>query len=210
MKFTKESLQLYLIADSQYEDLLSKTKLALKAGVTCVQLRMKKESSRDFYNMGKKMQEICKSYHVPFIINDRVDIALALDADGVHVGHDDIPFFLIRQLLGKEKMIGMSASSIKEAKIVEKYKPDYIGAGALFPTLTKSDVHPLSLKDFQNICKSPLPVVGIGGITSKEITQVLKLGAFGVAVSSAILLSQNISDTVTQMKNNIFNTKGSF
>ena len=188
MKFSKEILKLYLIADACQPDLLAKTEEALKGGVTFVQLRMKDAESREFYDMALKMKKLCDAYEVPFVINDRIDIALAVDADGVHIGQGDIPLKIARKLLGADKIIGVTAKDRSEIQEAADDGADYIGSGALYSTQTKADCKTMPLAIFEELCKfSPIPIVGIGGITKERTLLVVNAGAAGVAVSSAIL-----------------------
>lgn len=188
MKFSKEMLEMYLIADACQPNLLAKTEQALKGGVTLVQLRMKDADSRDFYEMALKMKELCEEYQVPFVINDRIDIALAVGADGIHLGQSDIPAEVARRLLGPDQIIGITAKSKAEIDEAVKAGADYVGSGALYSTQTKADCKTMDLGVFAELCQfSAVPIVGIGGITRETAPFVIEAGAAGIAVSSAIL-----------------------
>jgi thiamine-phosphate pyrophosphorylase len=192
MSFKKECLRVYLVADSCQPELLEKTEAALKGGVTLVQLRMKEASGREFYEEALKMKKLCNVYGVPFVINDRIDIALAVGADGVHIGQSDLPASVARALLGDGKIIGVTAKNSAEILEAAKSGADYVGAGAFTFTATKTDAEMMTLEEFKGLSEmSPLPVVGIGGIAPQTAGQVIEAGAAGVAVSSAILGHSN-------------------
>lgn len=191
---------LYLVTDRSIlkgEDIFSATEKALKGGVTLVQLREKEISSLDFYNIALKMKELVSSYNVPLIINDRLDIALAVDADGLHIGQEDLPLKIARRLLGPSKILGYSVSNIKEAIFGEENGADYLGAGPVYPTGSKADAgNPIGAEGLQKIKeKVSIPVVGIGGIGIGNIAEVKKTGIDGVSLISAILGSSDIEGT---------------
>lgn len=199
MAFNKEILRLYLIADDSQEDFLKKTESALKGGVTLVQLRMKHAGGKEFYEAALKLKELCACYQVPFVINDRVDIALAVDADGVHVGQSDLPVEVVRQILGPNKIIGVTAKNQKEIDAAVKAGADYAGAGAFVFTETKEDAAVMTLDEFHNLCEySSIPIVGIGGITEKMTPQILAAGGSGVSVCSAILGTSNPEESARE------------
>ena len=188
MSFNKETLALYLIADGSSANLIEKTAAALRGGASFVQLRMKEASSREFYEVARDMANLCRLSQVPFVINDRVDIALAVNADGVHLGQSDLPAAIARKLLGPDKIIGITAATLETVNQAYLDGADYVGAGALYPTGTKEDVKLLSFEEFKEICiKSPVPVVGIGGISAATTADVMELGAQGICAASAIL-----------------------
>ena len=188
MSFNKETLALYLIADGSSANLIEKTAAALRGGASFVQLRMKEASSREFYQVASDMAKMCQLFKVPFVINDRVDIALAVNADGVHLGQSDLSAAVARNLLGPDKIIGITAATLETVNQAYWDGADYVGAGALYPTGTKEDVKLLSLKEFKELCdQSPIPVVGIGGITAATAADVIELGAQGICAASAIL-----------------------
>ena len=188
MSFNKETLALYLIADGSSANLIEKTAAALRGGASFVQLRMKEASSHEFYEVARDMANLCRLFQVPFVINDRVDIALAVNADGVHLGQSDLPAAIARKLLGPDKIIGITAATLETVNQAYLDGADYVGAGALYPTGTKEDVKLLSFEEFKEICiKSPVPVVGIGGISAATTADVMELGAQGICAASAIL-----------------------
>lgn len=191
---------LYLVTDRSIlkgEDIFSATEKALRGGVTLVQLREKEISSLDFYNLALKMKDLVNSYNVPLIINDRLDIALAVDADGLHIGQEDLPLTIARRLLGPSKILGYSVSNIEEAIFGEENGADYLGAGPVYPTGSKSDAgNPIGAEGLQKIKERvSIPVVGIGGIGTGNITEVKRTGIDGVSLISAILGSKDIEGT---------------
>ncbi|MGB9812101.1 MAG: thiamine phosphate synthase [Thermovenabulum sp.] len=202
---------LYLITDRTYlkdRSLFDAVEEAIKAGVTVVQLREKNISDREFYEMGLKLREVTKKYGVPLIINDRVDIAIAVDADGVHLGQEELPAKVVREVIGYKKIIGVSASSLKEAEEAYKCGADYIGVGAIFPTPSKKDAKYVGLQTLKEITeKIPIPVLAIGGITKENIQEVLKYNIKGVCCISAILKG-DISENVRFLKDIIKRNMG--
>ncbi|GFR34219.1 thiamine phosphate synthase [Thermobrachium celere] len=198
---------LYLVTDRNIigeRDILTCVEEAIKGGVTIVQLREKEISSLKFYNIAIKFKELTNKYNIPLIINDRVDIALAVDADGVHVGQEDIPAKKVRELIGKDKILGVSVSNIHEAYKAIEDGADYIGVGAIFPTDTKKDIISIGIDTLKEInnnvnCK----IIAIGGINENNVSKLVGL-CDGVAVISAILGKENIEDAARKIKN-IFN-----
>ncbi|MGI6412138.1 MAG: thiamine phosphate synthase [Syntrophomonadaceae bacterium] len=191
---------LYLVSDRgilKDRDLFRAVEEAIKGGVTLVQLREKHISSLEFYNLALKMKKLVRGYDVPLIINDRLDIALAVDADGLHIGQDDLPLAIARKLLGPHKIIGYSVSNEEQALYGEKNGADYLGAGAVYPTGSKADAgDPIGLLGLRKIKEAvSIPVVGIGGIGLSNIKEVKAAGIDGVSVISAILGSDDIEGT---------------
>ena len=179
---------------------------AIKGGVTVVQLREKTASSREFYQIGLKQKEITRRHNIPLIINDRVDIALALDAEGVHVGQDDLDAQLVRKLLGQDKILGVSAKTLSQATKAIESEADYIGVGAIFPTSTKADASELSLLDISDICsKINIPVLGIGGINQENISKLKNLGLDGICVVSAILGQDDCLNATKNLRQSVDN-----
>ncbi|WP_040411885.1 thiamine phosphate synthase [Desulfosporosinus sp. OT] len=187
---------LYLVTDRSMlheRDLGQSIELAIQGGVTLVQLREKSVSTREFLQLAIRVKEITSHHRIPLIINDRLDIALAVDADGLHVGQDDLPLPKARELLGPRKIIGVSASTLAEALLAQQQGADYLGVGAIFSTSTKTDASEVSLEQLEIIKKSvTIPVVAIGGINEMNIKQVLATGIDGVSVVSAILAKTDI------------------
>lgn len=186
-----DSLKLYLVTDS---DILKDRNFyecieeALKGGVTMLQLREKEASGKEFLEKAIKLRELTKKYNVKFIINDRVDIAMLCDADGVHVGQSDIPANEVRKLIGKDKIVGVSARTIKEAMVAKENGADYLGVGAMFTTTTKLDAKSVTIDQLKDIKKEvKLPIVTIGGLSLNNIEKLKECNIDGFAVVSAIL-----------------------
>ena len=187
-------LSLYLVTDNSddEEKFLKTIEDGIKGGVTVVQIREKTADTLDFYNLALKVKEITSKYNVPLIINDRVDVALAIDADGVHVGQSDMPCDVTRRLIGEDKILGISAATIDEAKKAQKDGADYIGTGAVFPTKTKDDASSVTKEELKKIVESiNIPVVAIGGINLENASQLADTGIAGLSVVSAIMSSEN-------------------
>ena len=204
MPTTPIDYSLYLVTD---RTLMSTPTLeeavenALKGGCTLVQLREKTASSKDFFAMAQKLRALTHAYNAPFIINDRVDIALAAHADGVHVGQQDLPASAVRSLLGPDKIIGVSAHTLEEALAAQDAQADYVGVGTLFTTATKPEAAPVSLAELKRIRQHLLiPLVAIGGITAETIPQICACGIDGIAVASAILAQPNIEQTTQHIR----------
>ncbi len=191
-----KELKLYLVTDSDIlrgRDFYNCIEEALKGGVTMLQLREKNASGKEFLEKAIKLRELTKKYNVKFIINDRVDIAMLCDADGVHVGQSDIPANKVRELMGEDKIVGVSARTVEEAIRAKENGADYLGVGAMFNTRTKLDAKSVSiekLKEIQEVVK--LPVVAIGGLSLSNIDKLKECNVDGYAVVSAILGALNI------------------
>jgi len=203
MSKIKVDYSLYLVTDRELlgeRDLVDCIELAIQGGVTLVQLREKSVSTLKFLQLAQKVKEITSRYHIPLIINDRLDIALAIDADGLHVGQDDLPMLIARELF-PNKIIGVSASTLEEALFAQQQGADYLGVGAVFSTTTKADATKVSLDQLELIKKSvTIPVVAIGGINRTNLRQVMATGIDGVSVVSAILAQENILATANQLR----------
>lgn len=187
----RESLALYLVmglGDFAGRQAVEIAREALEGGVTMLQLREKHAPLKQVIEQGAKIRELCRAKGVPFIVNDRVDVALLLDADGVHVGQDDLPYGLARDLLGPDKIIGVSTGLWEEAVVAQRDGADYVGIGAVYATGTKSDAGaPIGTSLIAKTAEQlKLPIVGIGGIDAGNAAQVVAAGADGVAVVSAI------------------------
>ena len=201
-------LSLYLVTDKSddVEKFLKTIEEAIKGGVSVVQIREKTADTLDFYNLALKVKEITSKYNVPLIINDRVDIALAIDADGVHVGQSDMPCDVTRRLIGEDKILGISAATVDEAQKAEKDGADYIGTGAVFPTATKDDAPSVTKDELKEVVKSiNIPVVAIGGINLDNAHQLVDTGIAGLSVVSAIMSSDNPKKSSEELLN-IFNS----
>lgn len=168
------------------------TELAIQGGVTVVQIREKNCSGREFFNRALVLKKITKKNKIPLIVNDRADIAAAIDADGVHVGQKDLPCSAVRKILGEKKIIGVSASTVELAIQAEADGADYLGVGAVFGTSTKSDAKKISLDTLKKIRRAvKIPIVAIGGINRENLSAVKATGVDGVAVVSAIVSAKN-------------------
>lgn len=191
---------IYLVTDDgclQGRALIDCVREALEGGVTLVQYRAKTASSAEMYAEALQMKALCDSFNVPLIINDRLDIAMAVGAAGVHLGQDDLPCAAARRILGEDYLIGVSAHNPAEAKAALQSGADYLGCGAVFGTATKADVKKLGTEGLEAICKAKgLPVVGIGGVTADNYREVRAAGAEGAAIVSGILAQPDIRATV--------------
>ncbi len=173
---------------------------AIQGGATLIQLREKQLHYDDFLEQAIKIKKITAQYHIPFIINDNVEIALAVDADGVHVGQKDMQANMVRKKLGENKIIGVSVQTVEQALSAEKNGADYLGVGAVFSTSTKQDASEVSFETLQNICKAvSIPVVAIGGINIKNIAKLKNSGIDGVAVVSAIFAQKDITKATQEL-----------
>ncbi|GHU74404.1 thiamine-phosphate synthase [Clostridia bacterium] len=190
------AFKLYAVTDRAWtakKPLIEQVEDALRGGVTCLQLREKNLPFEEFLDLANETKKICEKYNVPFIINDNAEVAARCGADGLHIGQGDICVPLARELIGKEKILGVSVLTVPQARLAEESGADYLGVGAVFATSTKSDANAVSFDTLRKICESvSIPVVAIGGIT-KENTQTLKgSGISGVALVSAIFAAENI------------------
>ena len=202
MKKDREHLTLYLVTDRRWIDkpLEEVVEEAIKSGVTMVQLREKDLGHEDFVDLGRKIKKVTDSYNIPFVINDNVEVAKEIDADGVHIGQGDMDAREARKILGKEKIIGVSASNLYEAERAEKATADYLGVGALFTTDSKDDTESVTYEELKEIVeKTGIPVVGIGGIDKDNISELRGSNISGVAVISAILKEKNIESATKEL-----------
>ena len=191
---------IYLVTDDgclQGRTLIDCVREALEGGVTLVQYRAKTASSAEMYAEALQLKALCDSFNVPLIINDRLDIAMAVGAAGVHLGQDDLPCAAARKILGEDYLIGVSAHNPSEAKAALQNGADYLGCGAVFGTATKADVQKLGTDGLAAICREKgLPVVGIGGVTADNYREVRAAGADSAAIVSGILAQSDIRATV--------------
>lgn len=198
----RKDLKLYLVTDSDIlknRDFYKCIEDAMKAGVTMVQLREKNADGKEFLEKALKLRELTRKYNVSFIINDRVDIALLCDADGVHVGQSDIDAVSVRKLIGKDKIIGVSARSVAEAQKAKADGADYIGIGAMFSTSTKLDAKDVSFDTLREMTSQvDIPFVLIGGITLDNVCQLKEFNPDGYAIVSGILKADDIYYRVSQ------------
>ena len=204
MKCDKKDLLLYAVTDRHWLEgrkLIDVVRESLDGGVTMLQLREKTLEEGKFLEEARELQALCRERHVPFIVNDNVDIAKAMDADGVHVGQDDMEAMDVRAKLGPDKIIGVSAHTVEEALLAEKHGADYLGVGAVFPTSSKSDVDVMPYETLKAICEAvSIPVVAIGGIGRENVDKLAGSGICGVAVISAIYAKKDIKAAAADLK----------
>ena len=204
MKKEDIDYSVYLVTDRRNktdEEFLNIIEEAIKGGTTIVQLREKTASTKEFYDLALKVKEITSRYGVPLLINDRIDIALAVDSEGVHIGQDDMPAGIAREIIGEDKILGVSASTVEEAKKAEIDSADYIGSGAVFPTATKDDADSVSEEELKEIVDSiDIPVVAIGGITIENAHTLKASGIAGFSVVSAIMSAEDPKEASEKLK----------
>ena len=210
MMHNRADYRLYLVTDRnclQQQTLEQAVEQAILGGVTLVQLREKAIASKEFYERALRIKAICHHYNVPLLINDRVDIALAVEADGVHIGQSDLPCGVVRQILGKDKIIGVSARTAQQAIQAQADGADYLGVGAMFATSTKQDAKTVSVETLNDIRQSvSIPIVAIGGINHttlpalQQALQAADTSIDGVAVVSAILGQKDVKLASEQLK----------
>lgn len=202
----QKALQLYVVTDERPhgEELLPLLEEAIAGGATAVQLRRKEELGRRFVELGRAVRRLTKERGVLFFVNDRVDVALLVEADGVHIGQDDISCRDARRLMGEERIIGVSAETVEEAVQAEKDGADYLGVGAVYSTQTKPDAGFTGIEGLQQIARSVhLPIVGIGGIHENNAADVIRAGACGVAVVSAVMSAPDPKAAAAEIKKRI-------
>lgn len=192
----REALRLYLVTNryqDSLESFLEKIETACRSGVTIVQLREKNITTNQYYQLAKQVKEITAAYQVPLIIDDRLDVCLAVDAAGLHIGDDELPVSVARQVLGSEKILGVTAKTVKRALEAEEGGADYLGTGAIFPTTTKENAPITLISTLKTICQAvAIPVVAIGGLTSENIDQLIGTGIAGVAVVRDLMQAEDI------------------
>ena len=192
----REALRLYLVTNryqDSLESFLEKIETACRSGVTIVQLREKNLTTNQYYQLAKQVKEITDAYQVPLIIDDRLDVCLAVDAAGLHIGDDELPVSVARQVLGPEKILGVTAKTVKRALEAEEGGADYLGTGAIFPTTTKENAPITLISTLKTICQRvAIPVVAIGGLTSENIDQLIGTGIAGVAVVRDLMQAEDI------------------
>ena len=192
----REALRLYLVTNryqDSLESFLKKVETACRSGVTIVQLREKNLTTNQYYQLAKQVKEITDAYQVPLIIDDRLDVCLAVDAAGLHIGDDELPVSVARQVLGPEKILGVTAKTVKRALEAEEGGADYLGTGAIFPTTTKENAPITLISTLKTICQRvTIPVVAIGGLTSENIDQLIGTGIAGVAVVRDLMQAEDI------------------
>lgn len=204
MKCDKRDLLLYAVTDRHWLEgrkLIDVVTESLDGGVTMLQLREKTLEEGKFLEEAKELQALCRERRIPFIVNDNVDIAKAMDADGVHVGQSDMEALDVRSKLGPDKIIGVSAQTVEQALLAEKHGADYLGVGAVFPTGSKDDADDVSYETLKAICEAvSIPVVAIGGISQENVTKLAGSGICGVAVISAIYAAKDIKTAADELK----------
>lgn len=204
MKYDKKDLILYAVTDHAWignMTLYEQVEEALKGGATFVQLREKELDDESFLKEAFEIKELCRQYNVPFVINDNVDIALKAKADGVHIGQKDMEAGYVRSVIGKDKILGVSAQTVEQALLAEKMGADYLGVGAVFSTGSKTDADDVSHETLKAICEAvSIPVVAIGGIGARNILQLKGCGICGVAIISAIFAADNIQKATAELK----------
>lgn len=204
MKCDKNDLLLYAVTDRHWlgkRSLKEVVKESLDGGVTFVQLREKTLENDKFLEEAKELKQLCKEYDVPFVINDNVDIAIAMDADGVHVGQSDMEAGNVREKLGPDKIIGVSAQTVEQAVLAEQRGADYLGVGAVFPTGSKDDAVEVSHETLKAICEAvSIPVIAIGGISVGNVKELAGSGIVGIAVISAIYAAEDIKKAAEDLK----------
>jgi len=197
----REALRLYLVTNryqDSLESFLEKIETACRSGVTIVQLREKNLTTNQYYQLAKQVKEITDAYQVPLIIDDRLDVCLAVDAAGLHIGDDELPVPVARQVLGPDKILGVTAKTVKRAIEAEEGGANYLGTGAIFPTTTKENAPITLISTLKTICQRvAIPVVAIGGLTSENIDQLMGTGIAGVAVVRDLMQAEDI-ETKTQ------------
>lgn len=201
----RKNLQLYAITDRHWlngRTLYSVVKESLEGGVTFLQLREKELDEEHFLEEARELQKLCREYQVPFVVNDNVDIAVAINADGVHVGQSDTEAGDVRAKLGPDKIIGVTAKTVKQAVLAQERGADYLGVGAVFHTDSKADAREISFDTLRDICKAvSIPVIAIGGITEENVKELAGTGICGVAVISAIYARNDIKKAAENLKN---------
>ena len=192
----REALRLYLVTNryqDSLESFLEKVETACRSGVTIVQLREKNLTTNQYYQLAKQVKEITDAYQVPLIIDDRLDVCLAVDAAGLHIGDDELPVSVARKVLGPEKILGVTAKTVERALEAETSGADYLGTGAIFPTTTKENAPITLISTLKTICQTvAIPVVAIGGLTSENIDQLAATGIAGVAVVRDLMQAEDI------------------
>lgn len=192
----REALRLYLVTNRYQDSLerfLEKLEMACRSGVTIVQLREKNLTTNQYYQLAKEVKEITDAYQVPLIIDDRLDVCLAVDAAGLHIGDDELPVSVARQVLSSDKILGVTAKTVKRAIEAEEGGADYLGTGAIFPTTTKENAPITLISTLKTICQTvAIPVVAIGGLTSENIDQLAATGIAGVAVVRDLMQAEDI------------------
>ena len=205
-------LSVYVITDRRLagdRSILDVVRAAIRGGATVIQLREKEATTREMVELGQALLQITREAGVPLIVNDRVDVALAIDADGVHVGQDDMPAAIARRLIGPDKILGVSAETVEEALAAQRDGADYLGVGDIYGTTTKPDAGPpIGLEGLRRIVEAvTIPCVGIGGITPENAAAVVKAGAAGVAVVSAVMAAPDPEEAARRLRDAVLQAR---
>lgn len=207
MNCDRNDLVLYAVTDRSWlgdSSLYDQVESAIEGGATFIQLREKNLDEADFLSGAKEIQKLCREYKVPFVINDNVEIAAQIDADGVHVGQSDMEAGDVRKRLGPDKIIGVSAQTVEQALKAQEHGADYLGVGAVFPTGSKADATEVSHQTLKEICEAvDIPVIAIGGITKENVSELKESGICGIAVISAIFAQKDIRKAATELKQRV-------
>ena len=207
MNCDRSDLVLYAVTDRSWlgdSSLYDQVESAIEGGATFIQLREKNLDEADFLSEAKEIQKLCREYKVPFVINDNVEIAAQIDADGVHVGQSDMEAGDVRKRLGPDKIIGVSAQTVEQALKAQEHGADYLGVGAVFPTGSKADATEVSHQTLKEICEAvDIPVIAIGGITKENVSELKESGICGIAVISAIFAQKDIRKAATELKQRV-------
>ena len=207
MKLLNNTLALYLVTaryDWNDEDFLKKVEEACRSGVTLVQLREKECSTREYYELAKKVKAITDTYQIPLIIDDQVDICLAVDASGVHIGAEELPVEVVRNMIGNDKILGVTAKTVERALEAEQHGADYLGVGAIYPTTTKVITQPTSIETLKAIATTvSIPIVAIGGIKEDNMEPLEGTGIAGVAIVSEIMKADNIQEKCQSLRKKV-------
>ena len=202
-----QQLRLYAVTDRRWlngRTLAQDVEEAILGGVSMVQLREKHASNAEFEELARSVQPVCRKYNVPFIVNDNVDVALAVNADGVHVGQQDMQAGKVREQIGAERILGVSAQTVEQALAAEAVGADYIGVGAVFTTASKDDAQSVSIDELRHICKAVrIPVVAIGGIEESNVSQLAGTGIVGISVISAIFAQTDLREAAWNLRRSI-------
>ena len=199
----KLAMSLYLVTDRRWlkESLSEAVIKAIQGGVTCVQLREKTLSQKDFIEEGKKLLDTCHQHHIPLIINDNIDVMIEVQADGIHVGQNDMDARTVRDIIGPDKILGVSVRTVQQALKAQKDGADYLGVGSVFVTQTKGDAKKVDIQTLKDICQAvDIPVLAIGGISHENILELKESGIDGVAVVSAIMAQDDILKAAQDLK----------
>lgn len=200
----KFDTSLYFITDSTgftEEEFLQRTEAALQGGVTLLQIREKEKTTREYLSLARKVHDLTRKYHVPLIIDDRIDIAMAVDAEGVHLGQSDMPIDLARKILGSDKIIGATAKTVPQALEAWQQSADYLGVGAIYPTTTKVKTVLTSTNTLRDICNAvPIPANAIGGLNKDNIDILAGIPIAGICVVSTIMKADDPRQAAIELK----------